>query len=184
MSIHSIQPFRVDDVSETHRLIGGGLVRTLVADVLIASDLPVDRTIRAGAGALLVPSGCGAVGFASAAWVLTGWWPGPEPPARLELVVPPGRTRPPAGRALRIRQVPLAGTDVMVLGTLAVTTPVRTAVDVARDLPAFQALAALRALRRETEVLPEQALARLAGLPSARGVVRARRVLTGWAVER
>lgn len=66
----------------------------------------------------------------SAAWV---WGAAPRPPARHELCASStARTRPAPGARLAVREVVLDDEDVTSIGGLQLTTPLRTAIDLAR----------------------------------------------------
>lgn len=182
------QPFRAGragiTLAEAERLRRDGLVRPLIGDVLVAAACPDSRALRAAAAALLLPlmrspDPGWAVGFETALWVHTGWSP-QAVPAELHLVVPPGRHRP-SRAGVRRRQVRLSPADIGALHGLPVTTPVRTAADVSRDLPAAQVTEALQRLRRCSGVRPEDVLDQLAVMASARGVRAARAHVQAWA---
>lgn len=177
------EPFRVA-AAETERLLACGLARRVVGDVLVAVGAPDSLAVRCAAAALLLPPPPGSfvVGFGSAAWLLAGGG-GVATPARLDVVIPPGRRRP-ASPVLRVRQVPLPESSVVTVAGVPVTAPVRTAADVARDLPAETALPALRRLGELAEVRPHQVLAELAAMRYARGAANGRRVVRRWAEER
>jgi hypothetical protein len=69
----------------------------------------------------------------SAAWV---WGAQPFPPERHEVCADiTARTRPALGALLAVREVVLLHEDTAVLSGLAVTTPMRTAIDLARFVP-------------------------------------------------
>ena len=183
-------PFRASNADETRCLLEQGLVRRVIADVLVAIDAPNSRAVRARAIALLIPdparpSGSGWVtGFSSAAWLHTGFaGSGRRAPEELHVIIPPGRRRPRAD-GVRGRQVALRPEQVMFLDGVPVTNPVRTAADVARDLPADAALAALRQLGELSGVRPHQVITMLSGMRYARGAANARRLVNDWAEER
>lgn len=178
---HRLDPFRPAQAGadEVRILLRDGLVRPVVGDVVASCDAPSDRWLRARSARLLIPSHAEprVVGFASAAWVLTGL---PGPPARLEVLVPPGQRRP-AGEFLRGRQTGLAAQEVTELFGLAITTPVRTAADVARDLAPLPALELLHHLGSIAGVRPGQVLRQLSRMRYARGAAQARKVVRAWA---
>lgn len=176
-------PFRVEP-AEADRLLGLGLARRVVGDVLVAAGAPDSLAVRCAAAALLLPPPPGSfvVGFGSAAWLLAGCGAVAAPP-RLDVVIPPGRRRP-GSPVLRVRQVPLAAASVVTVEGVAVTVPVRTAADVARDLPAETALPALRRLGELADVRPHQVLAELDAMRYARGAATGRRVVRRWSEER
>ncbi len=124
------------------------------------------------------------VGFASAAWLHTGTAGSRQPPPEhLQVIVSPGQRRPRAP-APGGRQVALDADHVLFFGDLAVTTPVRTAADVARDLPDDEALAALRRLGEVCDVRPHQVIQLLAQMRYARGVAAGRALVNLWAEDR
>lgn len=183
-------PFRAGDCpAEADQLLKHGLVRRVIADVLVAFDAPDSREIRATAAGLLIPAEQRApagwvVGFGSAAWLHTGHGAAAShPPAELEVLVRPGRRRPKLP-GVHGRQAALPPEQVIFLGQVPVTDPVRTAADVVRDLPPDQALAALRRLDELCEVRPGQVIEMLATMRYARGAATARQVVTTWSEER
>lgn len=186
-----LHPFRRRDLpndAEAARLLDQGLARRVIADVLVAFDAPDSPQIRTAAVALLIPDEIRTehgwvLGFGSAAWLHTGSGPGDKTgPSELQVIIPPGRRRPRAA-GVRGRQVALPVKHVMFVGEIAVTDPVRTAADVARDLPAAQALAALRRLGELTGVRPHQVTNVLATMRYARGAANARQLIKTWANE-
>lgn len=170
-------------------LCRAGLLRPLLADVFVEVAAGDDAGVRARGVAVLLPTrirAAGAVvGHLSAAWVLAGQLPGQLPgtgagPPTVEVLLGPGRHVGGADR-VRVRQSRLAPQDVHLVAGLAVTTPARTAVDLARVLPARHLVPALAALQGSTGLQPEQVLERLAAITGARGIRRARAVLEVWA---
>jgi hypothetical protein len=182
-------PFRAEDcLAEADQLLKQGLVRRVIADVLVAFDAPDSREIRSSAVSLLIPAELRAsagwvVGFGSAAWLHTGLGTAGSHPAKLEVIIPPGRRRPRLP-GVRGRQVALAPDQVIFVGPVPVTDPVRTAADVARDLPADEAVAALRRLGELCGVRPHHVLQVLATMRYARGAATARQVVKTWTEER
>ncbi len=184
-----LRPFRAEACgAEADQLLKQGLVRRVIADVLVAFDAPDSREIRASAAGLLIPPDLRAnagwvVGYGSAAWLHTG--PGAadqQPPAALQVIVQPGRRRPKLP-GVRGRQAVLAPDHVIFLGPIPVTDPVRTAADVARDLPADEAVAALRRLGELCGVRPHNVLQLLATMRYARGAATGRQVVRAWTEE-
>jgi hypothetical protein len=190
-ALEPVQPFRANDCAgeEAAQLLKQGLVRTVVADVLVAFDAPDSREIRAAAAGLLIPAelritGGWVVGFGSAAWLHTGLVVGlgadaGQPPTELQVITPPGRRRPTLA-GVRGRQVALSPEQVIFLGPVPVTDPVRTAADVARDLPTAEAVAALHRLGELCGVRPPQVLQMLGTMRYARGAATARQVIKAW----
>jgi hypothetical protein len=70
-------------------------------------------------------------------------------------------------------------TDV---GGVPVTTPARTAADLARDLPPHHALDWLERLREHAGVAPEDVADQLGAMPYARRVAPARGIVRSWAI--
>jgi hypothetical protein len=179
-------PFRPADpaeAAEAGRLCSAGLIRRVVADAFVAADVPDSPTLRARAAALVLPerlaAAGGIVGFASAAWVHAGWHPEGSP-GSLD-VMAAERVSP--VRGVRIRQVGVSPEDVVTLEGLSLTSPARTAADLARDWPWSAALAGLAALVRDTEMVPDDVLACLGRMRGARGVAQARPAVARWAAE-
>jgi propanediol dehydratase small subunit len=77
--------------------------------------------------------------------------------------------------------VSLATEQITYVGPVAVTDPVRTAADVARDLPAPAAVAALRRLGELYDVRSDDVLQVLASMRYARGAATARQAVRAWA---
>jgi hypothetical protein len=184
----ALMPFRAASSDERRRLLDQGLVRPVIADVLVAVDAPDSRVIRARATGLLISGPARAdlgwvVGFESAAWLHTGF-AGTEqqPPGRLQVIIPPGRRRP-REALIKGRQVALPPEQVMMFDGVPVTTPLRTAADVARDLPDAEALATLRRLGELVQVRPQDVMVLLTTMRYGRGVATARKRVTSWAEE-
>lgn len=183
-----VLPFRADSCrAEAEQLLKQGLVRRVIADVLVAHDAPDSREVRASAAGLLIPPAFRSadgwvVGFGSAGWLHTGASTALAPPTELQVIIPPGRRRPRLP-GIRGRQVALAPEQVIFLGPVPVTDPVRTAADIARDLPADEAVAALRGLGELCGVRPHHVLQLLATMRYARGAATARQVVRTWTEE-
>jgi hypothetical protein len=170
---------------EVARLRARGLLRAVVGDVHTGTGEPETRELRVSALARILPPARSpadaVVGYRAARWALVG---GPVPP-RIDVYALPGLSRR-RFRGLRVREARLVPGTVMVLAglvpadTVAVTVPDRTAADLARSLPAEEALAELRLLA-EVGVTPARVAAVLESLPGHRGVPRARQVLNRWA---
>ncbi|UZN05132.1 hypothetical protein [Cellulomonas sp. S1-8] len=127
--------------------------------------------VRARAFGTLVPRR-GAVGRLSAAWVHVG---GP-PPDRVTVLVRSGARRLDPHPERATAEADLRDDDVRALGGVPVTTVLRTAVDIARWVPAGAALPVLRALL-PAGLDPDAALRQLDVHAGGRGVRDARRVL-------
>jgi hypothetical protein len=85
------------------------------------------------------------------------------------------------GDGVRVRRVAsLGAADVVRFGRIPVTTPPRTAADVARDLPPAEALDWLDRLRRHAGVSPDDVVDQLDAMPFARRISPARRLVRAW----
>jgi hypothetical protein len=189
------QPFRSGTaLTEAQRLLDDGLIRHVVADVFVARDVPDSLQLRTSAAALLLPSRrrqeqSWVVGFESAAWVHTGWRApaaaladvdaGEPVRARLDVIISAGRGRP-LDPWIRARQAQLGGTEIMLLHGVPVSDPIRTAADIARELPSAAALCALQRLGELAQVTPGQVLNQLTTMRYARGAAKARAIITAW----
>jgi hypothetical protein len=179
------EPFRTAGrrPAETRSLLGEGLVRPVVADVVVAGDVGDHTDVRVAAARLLLPpaavNGAGwAVGYGSAVWMHLGWWPDGRQD-RLDLLLPAGRPRP-KDPGLRPRQAAVRADEIVRIGGVPVTGVVRTAADVARDLPPDPALAALRRMGELLGLRPGPVLETLAGMRYSRGAATARRLVVSW----
>jgi AbiEi antitoxin C-terminal domain len=190
-ALPDLVPFRPSDAAgraEARHLLDQHLIRPVIGDVLVAFDAPDSTEVRAAAALLLLAREAGGdprwvVGFSSAAWLHAGPAAvGGVVPARLEVILENGRRRPRGGVVFG-RQVALPREHVTGVHGVPVTTPVRTAADVARDRPPEQALIALRRLGELCGVRPHQVLHLLADMRYARGAANARTVIKTWAEE-
>lgn len=170
------------EAREVGRLIDDGLLVPLVLDVVVAVGVPPGRDLRAAALGLMVADrlrACGAaVAQEAAAWL---WVSGPAP-RYVDVVIAPGRVRSPWPHVL-VHERRMSAQDVVqveVRGgtTLAVTTPARTAADLLRTLPEPLALETAGQLAAHTGLCAADVAACLESMPRARGVARARRLLT------
>ncbi len=172
-------PHRAGSDRETYRLLALGELRVVLLDVVAPSSVRDTFTVRLAALRLVLPATVRAAGgvvcLDTAVWLFAG---GPAPP-RVDVAVPTG-SRPRAA-GLRVHELAYAAGDLW--GPLPgdpVTSPARTAADVAcRHAPA-EAVPVLAALGLTTGLRPGQVhgvLARLEGRP---GVRRARRAVRAW----
>ncbi|MFR9805747.1 endonuclease domain-containing protein [Pseudonocardia sp. RS010] len=127
-------PFRGSTATATGSLTRGALrgprFRRLLPDVYVPADLPVDLAVRARAAAVWAGEGAVVSGWAAAE--LLGASCGPRD-APVDLIVRAGTTRPPSG--VRLRRTRLRGDEITQRAGVAVTTPLRTAFDLARWAP-------------------------------------------------
>lgn len=103
-----------------------GLLQEVAPDVAITGNLPVTAAIRASALADIAPLRTVVAGLA-AAWV----WGAAEAPRVLDVVYPRGAHRPGNDPRRRSRQATLLHCEVEELAGVRVTSPLRTALDVA-----------------------------------------------------
>ncbi|MDP5226070.1 MULTISPECIES: hypothetical protein [Arthrobacter] len=124
-----------------------GLTRPVAHDLFMPASAVIDARTRARAMALRIPTEFRqrvVVGRLSAAWVHGH---GPEP-LRTVLLVDRGHRAAGLRRRLRadFHEVGLGSYDLLSLGGLLVTTPLRTAVDIAGTLRADLAVPVLRSM--------------------------------------
>jgi len=165
---------------ELDALLLSGAVVQPVRGAYLDARLADDATARAGAVGLVLPVGA-ALAHRTAAW-LHGIDPrGPgelQTPLDVECLVPLGDSVP-RRAGLVARQSALPASDVVTLSGVPVTTPERTALDLARYAKRFMALALLDAFAGAKLVTTEALAARLEELKGQRGVAQAR-TLTEW----
>jgi hypothetical protein len=178
------------DAAETERLVSDGLLRHVVAGVYAPADGADSAAVRAAAIMLALTGTAGArravaptadpaaavLGHATAVWLHAG---GPAP-ARVDVVIAPGSTRL-RSAVLRLHEHRLAVDEVDRVGALLVTSPIRTAADVARTLAPPTVLRHLDALNQACAVSAVDVLAQLERMPHGRGVARARSAVHAWA---
>lgn len=156
--------------------------------VAVGAGAAVGPPHRALALAGEVPPRC-VLGAAAAAWVLTGvhggvlarTWP---PEAPVEVAYSPGTHCPPPRPGRVVRRAPGLAADTVRLAGVPVTSPTRTAADVARTAPHDDAVAVLVALARRGADLAGAARAldrraRVVGRPAAHRALAAARDLLG-----
>lgn len=150
-----------------HRL---GRCRRIYPDVYLPDDQPATLRDRIE-GAWLwsrrrgIIAGLAASALHGARWV--------DDDVIIEMLLPNGR--PPSGVIARNEAV--ADDELTFVGRIPVTTPARTAFDLARHLPRGQALARMDALMRATPFNPERVLKLAERYPGARGLLQLREVL-------
>lgn len=170
------EPFR-GSAAVTAGLIGKSALRgsrfvRLFPDVYVATDTVVDLRVRAVAGHVH-SGGRGIVAGWAAAELLGASCAPPDAPA--EIVLPGSERRPRS--ALRVHRFrPLPG-EVTRADGIEVTTPLRTAYDLARREPVIAAAAAVDALARVGRFHPEEVLALARRHPGVRGTLRIPRVV-------
>ncbi|MCW2631143.1 MAG: hypothetical protein JWR88_105 [Pseudonocardia sp.] len=157
---------------QTWGVLRGPRFRRLFPDVYLQAGVPLDLRTRSRAAYLLVGDR-GALGGFSAAELHGAACAPLDAPA--EVVIPAGdlRTRP----GLLVRRDALASGEVCELGDLRVTTPLRTAYDLARRLPLVEAVVAVDALAGRAGFAPQAVLDLARRYPRARGRTQLRRVV-------
>lgn len=156
---------------------GGGLTRgdlrwnyrAVHPDVYVRKNAERTLALYTRAAALWVPDGI-ITGRAAAA-LHGAKWHGPDTP--VELIGASRRPRP----GVIVRDERITADEIMRIGELAVTTPERTALDLARHLPRVRAVASLDALAAAAGVQPDAVLDLAERYRGARGVRRARALL-------
>ena len=159
-------------------LLSEAVVRHVLHDVYIAGDVPDTIDVRLAALALVTPPHA-VVCDRTAAWV---WGVDAFQPWELDMV-PPLDTYVLRGRT-RIRRPEAAGgerdlsaEDVVTVGGIEVTTPLRTSLDLATGLSRNQALAVMESFARMHGVGKTQLRALLPRYRGRRGVVQARELI-------
>ncbi|MCK9793505.1 hypothetical protein M1843_07090 [Isoptericola sp. 4D.3] len=123
-------------------LVRDGALEVVRGDLAVPTGTPVAPALRASLLAAEAPTGAVLAGR-SAAWVHAGRpAAGPTGPP-LDVTYPAGGHRPELWGAGLVWQSPLLRDDTVRLGGARVTTPLRTAVDVALHVPGDQAAASL-----------------------------------------
>jgi very-short-patch-repair endonuclease len=164
-------PFRGSDAVAaglvTEKVLRGPRFRRLFAGIYVAADVDVDLALRARAAFLLV-DGHGVVGGHAAAELL-GASCGPRD-GPVEVVVP---ARGPHGRpGIVVRNDRLSLDEVARVDGIAVTSPLRTAFDLARRPPLVEAVVAVDALAHEHGFDPQELVRVGYRHPNARGVAQ------------
>ncbi|MEO6531010.1 MAG: hypothetical protein ABI563_02470 [Specibacter sp.] len=167
-------------LAELHAMKLDGVLVPVVGDVFRPGTLPETPALRAAALTLSIPAALekrAVLGQLAAAWIY-GCAP---PPLVISLLVPnDGNTAfLPAQSGCTLRQVHLDAADVQGLGGALVTSPLRTAVDVARTAPQGTARAVVAAMAGQAALRCslggiEQALAAAVHVP---GKLRAQELL-------
>lgn len=163
---------------ETHELARSPQYVHILRSVLVHRSVVDDPATRARAVALVLPHGAAVCGE-TAAWLhgVDARAPGQHRSApSLECLVPEGtvrRRRP----GLLCREGTLPEQDVVLVHGVPTTSPVRTALDLARYAPPYVGLAALDAFAHLRLVTVPEVLARVRALPGARNIARARQLV-------
>ncbi len=161
--------------ADLRRLLTAGLVRRVLVNAYVRSDVPDSIELRAQCLGL-VCSPHAVVVDRTAAWL---WgidvredWDAPGP-AALDVFVRRGCKRVRRAEAWGGER-DLEAADVCLVGGVCVTTPVRTSIDLACRLSRYEAMAVLDAFMREHGLTQGQLQAELLRHRGRRGVVQAR----------
>ncbi|MFS8478845.1 MAG: type IV toxin-antitoxin system AbiEi family antitoxin [Micromonosporaceae bacterium] len=147
--------------------------RRLLRDVYVASHVEVDHAVLCRAAHLVIPPRAVIAGASAACLYGVDVL---RPGAPVEVLTPPAARFGPV-QGLRIRCEALPDTDVTRIGDLRVTTPERTAWDLARQRDLEAAVVALDAFARAGHVRTAQLRARLAAAKGRKGSRRAERAI-------
>lgn len=160
-------PFRGSAALATGALTRGRLrgpgFRRLFPDVYVRADVVVDLALRSRGAYLLRPERAVLGGWSAAELLDASCGPAAAP---AEVVIPGGRLREQQG--LLARQDRLCPGEVTTVDGLRVTTPVRTAYDLARRGTLVEAVVAVDALAHRHAFAPPALLALAARHPGAR----------------
>lgn len=170
------RPFTVSRARElgvSLTVLRGASFRRVCREVYVAADSPDTPRLRLAAAALILPADA-VVSGPTAAW-LHGLDIGRDADAPLEVTFPSGQVR--QGRGLFVaRQSSLTVDDVVQKRGVRVTSPERTAYDLARRLDLVEAVVALDAFWHRELVTPVMLLDYLAAHGGLRGVSQVPRV--------
>jgi very-short-patch-repair endonuclease len=157
MLIDLCQPFRGTDAVAaglvTPKALRGPRFRRLFTGIYIRADVEVTLEVRSRAAYLLL-DGRGTLGGFSAAELLDASCGPLDAPA--EVVAARGRVTPRSG--LLVRHDELAPDEVTEVDGYTVTSPLRTAYDLARRLPLVEAVVAVDALAFAQKIVPVDVL--------------------------
>ena len=155
----------------TPSVLAGPRFRRLFPDVYVCAEVEPDLAVRSFAAAVLVGDR-GVVGGYSAAELLGASCTPLAAPAE---VVVPGRRRAPPGLVVRVEKVPSA--ERWRVRAAAVTSPVRTALDLACRVPLVEAVVGVDALAHRFGFPPHDVIRCAYDHPGRRGAARLPRVV-------
>jgi hypothetical protein len=152
----------------SYKILRGGRFRRMFRDVYVAADAPDTERLRLAAVRLILPEDA-VVSGRSAAWLL-----GVDIARQddlLEITLPRGMTL--GNRTvLRPLQAEILEADIVVRRGVQVTSPLRTAFDLARRSDRVEAVVAIDAFWRKGKISPERLLEYANQHPGWRGVRR------------
>ncbi|MDT0203752.1 type IV toxin-antitoxin system AbiEi family antitoxin [Nocardioides sp. AE5] len=161
------------------RWLRDGRVRRVLTGVYCTTELPDSRHLRAQCAALVLGDGM-VLCDRSAAWL---WGVDVHAPDErftitdLEVAVPPDQTPPRRAGVKGVRRA-LRPDEIVTLHGVRVTTPARTAIDLACRRGRWQALATLDGFCRECGLTAQEYVAQLGRHGGRRGVTQARELST------
>jgi len=161
------------DAGLTPKQLRGTAWRHLFRDVYVHVDAPDTVAMRAAAAALVLPPDA-VIGYTTAAW-LHGADVRTTPLGPVEVILQRGGQLRRAG--LRATSALLDRGDVTVVGGIPVTSPVRTAFDLARTRRGVEAVVGVDAMLNRGGCDLDELTSYVAAHPAWRGVVSARRAL-------
>jgi len=161
-----------------YQLVRSGLIRPVVRGAFVRADAPDTVELRAAAVALVVSDGHVVVDRTAAAihGVNAFTFVEQQEPPPVETCVLRGRCPTQRGD-VRGRTRDLRAEDIMTIAGLRVTTPLRTAVDLACNLRRREAMAVLNELSRQHGLAGAELRAMLSRFARRRGVVQARELI-------
>ncbi|GAA4810571.1 type IV toxin-antitoxin system AbiEi family antitoxin domain-containing protein [Nocardioides caeni] len=167
------------DRNHLHRLVAGGELRAVLYGVYVRSSVPDSIDLRARAAALVLPPHA-VVADRCAAWLhdvdILAFAEKDTPPALDAVSV--GGKGPSARRGVFGGKRDLSASDIMVLPSgLRVTTPLRTACDVACLLGRHRAIATLDEFRRKHHLSVDDLASMLPRFRGRRGVTQLRELI-------
>jgi hypothetical protein len=136
-------------------------------DVVVEAGHALDLEARSRAATLILPPRGALAGYSAAAVWRAGCSPAE---ADVEFAVPQGKLRAQPG--MTVSRGGLGPDEVTVHAGIRVTTPLRTAYDLARRLPRVEAVVCVDALARVGGFAPADVLALAERYPGARGTTR------------
>ncbi|HEX5534156.1 MAG TPA: type IV toxin-antitoxin system AbiEi family antitoxin [Actinomycetales bacterium] len=147
--------------------------------VYVDARLADDPVIKGRAAALVLPDGA-ALARRTAAWIhgIDARGPGElDQPLPVDCVVPAARASVPKRPGLVAYEAVLPAEDIGIVDGVPVTTPDRTALDLARHSKVFMGLAVLDAFGNAKLIDVEALRERVVALKGQRGIAQARRLL-------
>jgi Protein of unknown function (DUF559) len=158
----------------TRAQLAGPRWRRLLPDIYSHTDLPLDHFTWCEAAALVLPGGAAIAGRSAAYVFNVHILPLGDPPVEVAVPTTTSLRRHPR---LLIRRTDLCAGEVRRIGNLPLTTPLRTAFDLARQPDLFEAVVGVDAMVASRLVTLPELVDFAAGRRGLRGGAHARRVL-------